>query len=701
MHGLNPAKSEILTLEVIYMNVISKISYFHPPLKTASKLTMLLLLLLFMAFPALQANAVPADSGTITLNLKDADINTLITTVAEFSNKNFVVDPRVKGKVTVISAHPMNKDEIYEVFLSILQVHGYAVIPAGEVEKIVPNIQAKQGSIPTLGQGVFKNSDQMVTQVIPLENVAAAQMVPILRPLIPQQGHLAAYAQTNILVISDTANNVARLMKIIARIDKASDNEIEVIPLQNASASELVRILTALQRKTGAKVGAQAVQLAADQRTNSILISGEKTERLRLRALIGHLDTPLDDTGNTKVVYLRYVKAKDLQPVLRGVTNTLKAKSKIGVPGKLPRQGTQIDIQADENTNALVITAPPEIYRTLRSVINQLDIRRAQVLIEAIIVEISVDKSRELGIQLGIGDSSGGTSVAPAMTNFGTATSLTKLITAASGGTVPALKSGLSVILGQYNKGGESFAALIQALASDTKTNILSTPSLITLDNQEAEIIVGENVPFITGSFASTGAGGGASSVNPFQTIERQDVGLTLKVTPQINEGDAVMLDIQQEVSDVKASSNASDLITTKRSIKTKVMVNDGQVLVLGGLINSRTSQTSSKVPLLGDIPLLGRLFKSDATINNKSNLMVFIRPTILRDAATTGQVSGAKYNYMRTQQLQMQQSGVSLFPDGALTVMPELKQPKTNQPETSNPEPIADMQPEGEEWPF
>ncbi|MCK5093004.1 MAG: type II secretion system secretin GspD, partial [Gammaproteobacteria bacterium] len=506
-----------------------------------------------------------------------------------------------------------------------------------------------------------------------VENVAAAQLGPILRPLIPQQGHLAAYPATNVLIISDRASNVDRLMRIISRIDKVSDAKIDVIPLEHAAASEVVRILNSLFQKGGVKGAASSasrVNLAADERTNSILISGERSARLRYKVLISHLDTPLSTGGNTRVVYLHYVKAKDLAPILSGVSTSIKnPKAK----GQVKAQSSEVNIQADETTNALVITAPPDVFRSLQAVISQLDIRRAQVLVEAVIAEVSLDQSRALGIQWAVADGKSGTDHPGVATQFSDAAPITTsaLISAVQGGSVPALKDGLNMVLGTYTKGGESIAALITALAGDGSTNILSTPSLVTLDNNTAEIIVGENVPFVTGSFTNTG--GTTGTVNPFQTIERQDVGLTLKVTPQINEGDAIMLDIEQEISDVVASAaGAADLTTTKRSIKTTVMVEDGQILVLGGLIDDKVTQSEQKVPLLGDIPILGHLFKHTTTTKDKSNTMVFIKPTILRDAATNRNVTNSKYNYMRTEQIEMRNQGVALFPNDIMPVLPE-----------------------------
>lgn len=608
----------------------------------------------------------------ITLNLNNADIEALIKTVSEHTGKNFVIDPRVKGKVTVISAHPMESDEFYQVFLSILEVHGFSTIPSGDVIKVVPDVKAKQGGIPTIDAIGQLPGDQIVTRIIQVKNVTSAQLVPILRPLIPQEGHLAAYPDTNVLIISDRRQNVDRLMKIIKQIDQVSNSSIEVITLQHASAAEVVRILNGLQTPT-AKGGKKATKLVADERTNSILISGDPTARLRSRVVIRHLDTPFDNEGNAQVIYLKYANAADLVTVLTGVSENLdNTKQAPGTAAK-GKPKLPINIQADEASNALIITAPPDIFRSLQAIIRKLDIRRAQVLVEAIIAEVSYDKVKKLGVQWiidGTPDGRGPVGVinlgSPAISEVATAAA-----NAASGqGGIP-LGPGTSIGFGQFNSNRINFAALIQALESDTTTNILSTPSITTLDNQEAEIVIGQNVPFITGSYSSTG--GTSNSVNPFQTVQREDVGLTLKVKPQINEGNSIQLEIEQEISSINqsASTGTSDIVTNKRTIKTVVMVDDGNTIVLGGLIQEDLQQSEEKVPLLGDIPLLGALFRSNNTNKVKRTLMVFLRPVVIRDAAVNTQIAGDKYNYFRAQQLKMKQEGVNLMSDEETPVLP------------------------------
>jgi general secretion pathway protein D len=643
-------------------------------MKIAIKINLLLLIWLLIG--------LPVQAETVTLNLKDADIGALISTVAEVTDRNFIVDPRVKGKVTVISSRPMDSEEVYQVFLSILKVHGFAAVPSGEVIKIVPDVNAKQDGIPMASDNAPGKGDQMVTRVVQVDNVAAAQLVPILRPLVPQQGHLAAYPTTNVLIISDRARNVERLLTIIRRIDQVSDSEIEVITLQHASATEVVRVLNSLSRVRPAAGKAPAAAsrqvLVADERTNSVLLGGDRSTRLRMRAIISHLDTPLDAGGNTDVVYLRYAEATEIVDVLLGVGKIEEQEKTQQGKGTAARSSRgSFDIQADEATNALVITAPPDIMRTLKRVISQLDIRRAQVLVEAIIAEVGEDTARDLGVQwIFAGDTSNNRGPVGVINYSNSGSPIADIANAAlaadSGGTVPTLLDGALVGFGRFGSNSFNYAAVLNALASDTNTNILSTPTLVTLDNEEAEIVIGENVPFVTGSFTSTGAGD--SATNPFQTIQREDVGLTLKIKPQINEGDAMRLDIEQEVSSIADSvAGASDIVTNKRAIKTSVMVDDGQVVVLGGLIEETINESVQKVPLLGDIPYLGALFRSKTSDIRKTNLMVFIHPVILRDASTMNNYTNAKYNDIRVIQMEQNNDGVNMLPGKQHPVLPNI----------------------------
>ncbi len=618
-----------------------------------------------------------------TLNLKDADIRVLIDTVAAITQKNFIVDPRVKARVTVVSKRPLKPEEVYEVFLSILQVHGFAAVPVGDVIKIVPDVNAKQGPVPVADARRPGRGDELVTRVVHIDHVPAAQLVPILRPLIPQQGQLAAYQPSNILLISDRAANIERLVRIIRRIDRPDQSDIEVIRLENAPAAEVARTLTALQRRNvkGAAMPGQPV-ITADERTNSILISGDRANRLRLRGIIAHLDTPMDNGGDTQVVFLKYARAKDLVQILTGVSQSRTRAKVAAARGKPPAGNAQrkdISIQADEANNALVITAPPAIQQELRQVITQLDVRRAQVLVEAIVAEVSLDLAKDLGVALAAtGVRSNGETVSPAfVTNLG---NLTSTVLGLTQGAVSQLPGGALIGGGDLRQGHSNWAVLLKALASDAATNILSTPTLVTMDNEEAEIQVGQEVPFVTGRFTNTGATQGA--VNPFQTIERKDVGLTLKVKPQINEGDAVKLEIQQESSALASTSvSTADVVTNKRTIKTTVLAEDGQVIVLGGLIDDNFRDSQEKVPVLGDVPILGHLFRFNSTTKVKRSLMVFIRPVILRDAATADAYTRRKYSAFQARQLDAGIARRGLIRDRA-AVLPDLDELITQLPD-------------------
>ncbi len=608
------------------------------------------------------------------LNFKGADINAVISAVADVTGRNFIVDPRVKGKVTLISNKPMSEKEIYQVFLSILEVHGYSAIPSGEAIKIVPDADAKHSGMPTASKRHPGKGDESVTRVVQIEHVTAAQLVPILRPLVPPQGHLAAYPPSNVLIISDRAANIARLVKIIQRIDQPSSGEIEYIQLEHAVAADLVRVLNSLQQQS-AKQNPKASRpmLVADERTNSILIGGDRTTRLQLRAIISHLDTPSETSGDTHVVYLRYAKAKDLATVLTGVGKAKKKEGKTKVPASVRNQ--PFDIQADESTNALVITATPAVYRSLASVIRQLDIRRAQVLVEAVIAEISSDRSAELGVQWLL-DGSGGNMPVGAINFGGSGTSISSLAgaaLAASGNplaAVGAIGTGMTVGGGRFDSGTFNFAALVRALEGDGATNILSTPNLVTMDNEEAEIFVGQELSIPTGSYVNTGGVSGA--VNPFTTLERKQVGIRLKVKPQINEGNAIRLDIEQKVDGIAAgSAGQGDVVTNERTITTSVLVDDGAALVLGGLIEDRVVENEQKVPGLGDIPLLGALFRYKSVQKVKINLMVFMRPTILRTREDNLNLTRNKYSYIRGRQLDLIDEGVGLLSGEKHPILP------------------------------
>ena len=624
-----------------------------------------------------------AQQVTITPNYKEADIRQIVEAVGAVTDKNFIIDPRVNAKVTMLSTTPMSPEAFYEAFLAILEVHQLAAMQSGDIIKIIPNATARQYAGP-MGTGDAAGADDIVTQVIQVQNVGAAQLVPILRPLIPQFGHLAAHPGSNMLIISDRAANVSRMINIIRRIDMSSDDDIEVVPLLHASSSEIVRVLTSLTQQPRADGAPVSTSLVADARTNSVLIGGDKADRLRLRTLIAHLDTPLEDGGDTQVRYLRYADAEELATKLQQ-----HFQSQASTPGATPAAGAgqqgQVSVWADTQTNAIVVNAPPKMMRSMMQIVDRLDIRRAQVLVEAIIVEIIADKTAELGITWAIQDNSSTTPVsATNFPDFGPG--VVQLAGASAGGgdtpTDPTalIGEGITFGVGRLSDTGVSFAAILRALEGIADTNIISTPSLVTTDNEEATLNVGQEVPFVTGSFTNTG--GTAGAINPFQTIQREQVGVKLTITPQINEGDSLLLDISQEISNIAQSAEgAVDLITNQRIIETTVIVDDGQILVLGGLLEDVLRESEQRVPVLGRIPVLGALFRSQKTAKVKTNLLVFIRPKILRDARGIATETNAKYNLIKDVLDQVNKDGINLMPreDGfALPPFEEANQPRT-----------------------
>lgn len=575
--------------------------------------------------------------------MQDTNIRSFIEWIAKETGKNFIIDPRVTGKVTVISNETMSPEEAYRVFLSVLQVHGFSAIESESAVKVIPDANAKQSGVPLVDDNQL-NGDQQVVRVIRSQHVPATQLVNILRPMVPQVGHLVAYPDSNALIISDRASNINQLLKLILEIDRAGQFEIDVIPLKFANAKELSSILGSLVPQPGGQEGASKMSVAVDERTNSILISGDPSKRQQLRDVLVNLDRPGNLIRDTRVTYLHYLKASEVAQILQNVASSIQKQDKdIGV------SGAEISIQASDTTNALVISAPPGIMNTIDSVIKRLDIRRAQVLVEAVIVEVSSNKFNELGVQWKTsGSALEGDGV------FGVIKSSLKGNAIDSFPGDP-LKLDAGISLGFYS--GGSLRTLVRALSTDDSMNILSTPNLVTLDNEEGKIVVGQNVPFVTGS--STSASN--PSTNPFQTIERQDVGITLKIKPQINEGDSVTLNVYQEISSVTNDTSAADIVTNKRSIETRVLIKDNMTLVLGGLISDETRDSADKVPFLGKIPVIGRLFRSDRKERAKKNLMVFIKPTIINDFEHADQLTEGKYNFIRDRQIHYENQGDKL----------------------------------------
>jgi general secretion pathway protein D len=692
--------------------------------------------------PQMPARGQPAQEGaTITPNYKDADINQIIQAVGEVTGKNFIIDPRVNAKVTMLSSTPMSPEAFYQAFLSVLQVYGYAAVPAGKVTKIIPNTDVRQSPSLDLPENVSATSDEIVTQIITMKNISAAQLVPLLRPLIPQQGHLAAYPAGNMLIISDRASNVARIMKIIERMDESGDEPIEVIPLHNASASEVVRTLNQLNQ--GAAAGAEGgapVKLVADERTNSVLLSGEKSLRLKQKALILNLDTPRAGNGDTEVRYLLYADAEKLADKLKGQASaTSKAQGgpqgsggAAAAPSPAGGGGSNVDasvtIWADVPTNALIMTAPPKIMKNLMAVIDKLDIRRAQVEVEALIVEVAVNKSADIGVQwlldggssLGYGvinfpGSTGSSIVDIAAAALGGVSGLTSSSTTATTTTSTGLSTGAtaassisSVIptggtfaVGTYNSStGKGLAAVIQAIRSDGASNIISTPRVITMNNEEAEVKVTQEIPLVTGQYtSSTAAVNGTTS--PFETIQREEVGTILKVTPHISEGNTIQLKIEQEDSSPGAKlADSADISTNKRSIKTTILIEDGGIIVLGGLMQDTVTESEDRVPVLGAIPLLGNLFKSRSGSRQKSNLLVFLRPKILRDQVATEAVSAQKYNEIREEERTLHKGKITLLPGEKQPTIPPMSGKPGAYPNGTNvivapaPQPVPGAQP-------
>jgi general secretion pathway protein D len=653
-----------------------------------------LALIALLASPTLPAAppANPQEGATITPNYKDADLSQIIQAVGEVTGKNFIIDPRVNAKVTMLSATPMSPAAFYEAFLAVLQVYGYVAIPSGKVIKIIPNTDARQLPGNDLPNRVSSTSDEIVTQIITMKNISAAQMVPLLRPLIPQYGHLAAYPSGNMLIISDRASNVNRIVRIVERMDESGDEPIEVIALHNASASDVVKVINSLNQGQGAEGASAAVKVVADDRTNSVLLTGERSQRLRLKALIVNMDTPLTTGGDTQVRYLRYADAEKISEKLKGQA-TASAKAQ-GGPATAPTAGTpnvdaSVTIWADVATNALIITAPPKIMKSLMAVIDKLDIRRAQVQVDALIVEIDVNKSSNLGVQWIL---DGGNNYGYGVTNLpGSGTSIVDLAATVLGATgatatVPTtgttstgissstVGTGATFAIGKYNSNTRrGFAALIQAIRSDGSSNIISEPSLITMNNEEAEVKVTQEIPLITGSYSNTTASV-QGTTSPFTTIQREEVGTILKVTPHINEGNSVQLKIEQEDSSPGAKlANSADISTNKRSIKTTVLIEDGGVIVLGGLMSDTVLESEDRVPGLGAIPLLGNLFKSRAGSRQKKNLLVFIRPHILRDADATELTSETQYNDVRQQQKTLNKGHITLLPGQKQPLVPPM----------------------------
>jgi general secretion pathway protein D len=669
--------------------------------------------------------ALAQQSGQrITPNFKDADITQIIEAVSMATGKNFIIDPRVRAQVTMLSSTPMTPDQFYQAFLAILQVHGFAAIPSGNVIKIIPDANMRQYAADDLPDRVSSTSDEIVTQVLAVKNINAAQLVPVLRPLMPQNAQLSAVTGANILILSDRASNVNRMMRIIARIDEVGNPDFDVIPLQSATAADTARVLTTLLTQSG-EAGA-AVKVVADDRSNSIIVSGDEAVRLRVKTLVAHLDTPVDTGSETQVRYLRFSDATDLATRLKEQTSgtssgtgTMAALLNRGpnsqplpnAQGTTPRPeansapaaasggastvslaGGVATIWADKDTNALIITAGQRTMRAINAVIDKLDIRRPQVYVEAIIAEVTVDKTNALGVNWALDGSATSVGIGGFVSPVA-GSSIVDLYTAAIGATSSSSSSttgstaasglsdstlnGTTLGIGRLKATGVNFALMLRALQGDSRTNILGTPSVVTRDNQEAKMEVAQEVPFLTGQYSTTNGTGSA-----FQTIQREEVGTILTVTPTINEGGAVLLKLQVESSSLAASSQgAVDLITNKRAITTSVLIADGGTLVLGGLIQDSVTNGQQSVPFLGNIPVIGELFRTRNTEKTKTNFLIFLQPHILRNDEQAAVETDAKFNYIRGEQriLNHDSTVIPLLPYFPADPLPSIKNGRTS----------------------
>ncbi len=656
---------------------------------------------LLAAAPLVAMVSTVSHAQTWKINLRDADLTAFINEVADITGKNFAVDPRVRGNVTVISNKALNKNEVYDLFLGVLNVNGVVAIPSGNTIRLVPDSNVKSSGIPYDGRQNARG-DQIVTRVIWLENTNANDLIPALRPLMPQFAHLSAVGGTNALIVSDRASNIYQLESIIRNLDGTGQNDIEAISLQSSQAEEVIGLLESMSSTGAAKdVKGSRVRIVADNRTNRIIIKGDTATRKRIRQMIEMMDVPAADRlGGLKVFRLKYASAQNLAEILQGLVsgqavssssnansnsnnnsasnlsstnNNTGNSSTISTPSInlggssnsnnqnniTSFNGNGVSIIADGSQNALVVKADPQLMREIESAIQQLDTRRQQVLIEAAIIEVEGTDADQLGVQWALGDLSSGIG----LINFDNIGASLKnvaagYLTGGAAGAGSAIGAGTSLVLGDYREGRDGsrklYGAMIQALKEKTKSNLLSTPSIVTMDNEEAYIVVGENVPFVTGSLSTNGG-----VANPYTTIERKDVGVTLKVVPHIGEGGTLRLEVEQEVSDVKANKGqAQDLVTSKRAIKTSILAEHGQTIVLGGLISDNSVYSRQAVPGLGAIPGLGRLFRSDGQSNQKRNLLIFIHPTIVGDSQDIRRISQQRYSQLYSLQLAMDADG-------------------------------------------
>ncbi|WP_199065666.1 type II secretion system secretin GspD [Chitinimonas sp. BJB300] len=656
-----------------------------------------------LVFAMMLAGQVMAADDKVMLNFVNSDVESTVKAVGLITGKNFVLDPRVKGTVNIVSSSPVHKREVYTILLSALRLQGFAVVETPGAVKIVPEADAKQNFGTTANQKLNVSGDRIVTQVYPLMHESAAQMVPILRPLITPNNSIAAYPGSNVLVITDYADNIKRLNQIIANIDQPSTNDLITLPLKYASALEVAQMIGKLMPEVsvpgvasatpaGAQMeGVRRTSLIPDTRANTLIVRGDNPTHLaQIKQMVDSLDRAGSTGGNIHVVYLKNANATKLAATLKAIltgtdvpqqtTSTSSSTSGTSTTGTASVQsstggGGQISpgvaVQGDPTTNSLIVTAPDNVYNNIRAVIDRLDVRRAQVYVEALIAEVNVSKVGEFGVQWLAGGIRGDVA-AGGVSNLGKETSsITSMAAAIKTKAVTSLPAGMIMGIANSNK---TLGAVATMLESNGDGNVLSTPNIITLDNEEASIIVGQTIPVITGTQSSTG-----SNPNPFTSVERKDIGITLKVTPQVSEGGSITMTVEQEVSSIDTEVSAqitgtnTGVTTKKRQIKSKVLVNDGQTIVLGGLIENKLTKNESKVPFLGDIPLLGRLFNYEKRENKRSNLMVFLRPVILRDDQSTSALSNDRYEMLRKDQAEFVTENRAFLPDLPQVVAPVL----------------------------
>lgn len=632
-----------------------------------------------------QVEAQPVDAQGETrwaVNFNDTDIQEVIKSIAGLTGKTFIIDPKVRGPIKVINSKPLNAKELYELFLASLDVHGFTAVESGNIVRIVMNRDARNLAIPT-ENSVTNKDDLYITQVIPLKNTSAAKILAALRPLVPQYGHLTTYEPSNALIITDTRANVARMNELVVQLDKIGVTHTDVVPLRYASSADVVAMLTQLEKPDPNRgMTTSPPVIVADKRTNAVVISGDDLTRQRLKLLIDDLDRPQSRNSNVRVIYLKYAKAEDVAKALSGMLQSLgQGKQAEGAPANASPPA----VQADEATNSVLITADMDTMDTMLSIIDSLDIRRAQVLIEAIIVEIKGNNSKEIGIEWmyqGGDQGFGGFTSGGALSDVaGPALNILQKPedSAALGALAGGINSVGSPVFGVGRLGSKiDFLAVLKLLQTTESSNILSTPSLLTTDNSEASILVGEQVPFVTGSYSGANTGGTTGGTNsfasPFNTVNREDVGIKLQVTPHINGGDSLVLDIEQEISSVIGSTQSSPNgpTTSKREIKTQILAGDGQTVVLGGLIQDEIIKGDQRVPVLGSIPVLGHLFRSQSATKRKTNLLIFLKSTIIRtDAVLTG-ATAEKYQTIRDQQVEFQRARGILTPKRDVPILPE-----------------------------